>query len=94
MAVLDSTSSETAIVAAYLDNCGYYEDGSAAMARRLVTACEAMLMRGMREVDVGGTRMSFTTESLHTSIERAKTFASSRDATGARRVGFTSGRPL
>ena len=94
MAVVDSTSSEATIVAAYLDNCGYYEDGSAVMARRLVTTCEAMLSRGMREIDTGGTRMSFTTESLHASIERAKAFASSRDAVGARRVAFTRGRPL
>lgn len=94
MAVLDSTSSEAAIIAAYMDNCGYYEDSDAAMARRLVTACEAMLSRAIRVIDAGGQRMEFTTDSLHTSIERAKAFVAARDPASARRAVFTRGRPL
>lgn len=83
MATLDSSSTTAEISAAYLDNCGYYEDEDAAMARRFVTACEAMLSRGVTAIEQAGQRMQFSTGSLESALGRAKEFISgSSGATG------------
>lgn len=44
MATIDSNSTAAEIRAAYLDNCGYAEDGSVAKAKAFITACRALLL--------------------------------------------------
>jgi len=86
MATIDSTSTVAEITAAYLDNCGYYEDGSPTMAKVFVTACEAMLQRGIAQINDGEQLLRFSTESLEKAIERAKSFVN-RGADDERRMG-------
>ena len=75
MATITSVSTTAEITAAYLDNCGYEEDGSMAMAKAFVTACRAMLTRGIRVIDKGGERMEFATETLQSLITEAQRYA-------------------
>jgi len=54
MATLSSTSTLVEVQAAYDDNAGYAEDGSAAMARTFITACRILLRRVPKRASHGG----------------------------------------
>lgn len=90
MAVVDSTSTEAEIAAAYLDNCGYVEDDSLAMARRFVTACMAMKKRGLKRFQQGPTEMEFSMESLREDIREARQFITGKTAVGSGGAGYTA----
>ena len=47
------------ITAAYRDNMAYAEDGSVTKAKAFVTACTAMLSRGIRRIQHGGEDLEF-----------------------------------
>jgi hypothetical protein len=90
MATLDSTSTTAEITAAYLDNCGFREDDSAAMARAFITACTAMLARGIRSISHGfGERLDFSPEVLRALIQDAQQFIAN-DTANAGGVKFVS----
>lgn len=74
MATLDSSSTTAEIAAAYLDNAGYFEDASVTMAKAFVTACTAMLTRGITVLEHGGERMEFSPRDLRAMIDDAKAF--------------------
>ena len=88
MAVIDSTSTTAQIEAAYLDNAGYFEDADAAMARRFVTACEAMLRRGgLAGYGVGSQNSRFNPDNLEKSIARARKYVADQAAATAGGAG-------
>ena len=76
MASVTSATTEAEIIALYLDNCGYEEDGDAAMARRLVTAISAMRMRGMRRIETDGQIIELDPADLRDQMMTARRFAS------------------
>jgi hypothetical protein len=78
MAILDSTSTNAEVRAAYFDNCGYFEDSDTAMARRFVTACIAMQSRGITSIAHGDERIDLSPKDLRELQKRAEQFAASR----------------
>lgn len=94
MATIDSTSTTAQITAAYLDNCGYYEDASASKARAFITACTAMLARGMRAIDHGGERLEFSPADLRALITEARKYIaeSTGNAGGVKFASFENFR--
>ena len=79
MATISSASSQADIEAAYLDNCGYAEDGSTTMAKAFVTACRAMQIRGITGISTGANRMQFEPGALETQIAKAERYARAMD---------------
>jgi len=92
MATITSSSTTAQITAAFLDNCGWFEDDDADMARRFVTVCTAMLSRGITEIEFGGERTEYTPSVLRELAADAKLFISGKAtvATGGAGVKFTS----
>ncbi len=74
MATIDSSSTTAQITAAYLDNCGYAEDASVAMAKAFVTACVAMRVRGITKLDNAGELMEFSIGGLKELADEARRF--------------------
>lgn len=83
MATVTSASTTAQIAAAYLDNCGYVEDDDSAMAKRFVTACMAMLKRGVRTIEHAGERMEFSPPDLRELIKEANRFIGARAGVAA-----------
>jgi hypothetical protein len=74
MATLDSTSTDAEVLAAYMDNCGYREDDSSSMASAFITACTAMMARGVSRFQHGDEGMQFSLEDLRALMSDAKDF--------------------
>jgi hypothetical protein len=79
MATITSASSQADIEAAYLDNCGYAEDGSSTMAKAFITACRAMLIHGITGISTGANRMQFEPGALAQQIAEAKRYVQAAD---------------
>ncbi len=77
MATLDSSSTTAEIAAAYLDNAGYFEDGSVSKAKAFVTACTAMMTRGITVFEHGGERMEFSPRDLRALSAEAQKYVGS-----------------
>ena len=87
MATLDSTSTDAEITAAYMDNCGYREDDSATMAAAFVTACTAMMVRGISRFQHGEEGMHFSLEDLRALIKDAQAFVREKGGVSAGGAG-------
>ena len=87
MAVVDSTTTEAELKAAYLDNCSYEEDDSVPKARAMVTICMAMLARGIRRWKEGDQEQEFSPEILMRMKEAAARWANAHDTTPGNRQG-------
>ena len=74
MASLDSTSTDAEVTAAYMDNCGHREDDSATKAAAFVTACTAMMVRGISRFQHGEEAMHFSLEDLRALTKEAQAF--------------------
>ena len=81
MATITSSSTNTQISAAYLDNCGWYEDGNVTMAKAFITVCIAMLSRGIISVNSGDDSMTFSPRDLREMMNDARQFVSRNDTT-------------
>lgn len=89
MSSITSASSTAEITAAYLDNCGYLEDDSAAMAARFVTACTAMLARGItRSESPEGGHLEFDPVVLRQLAADARTFVGSKSTSRVTHSSF------
>jgi len=89
MATITSSSTTADIAAAYLDNCGYYEDSDADMARRFVTVLTAMLSRGMTAFQNGEQRMEFSPRDLREMIREARQFVAANSSPADGGAGVT-----
>ena len=78
MATIDSTSTDADITAAYMGNCGYREDDSATMAAAFVTACMAMMARGITRFQHGEEALHFSPEDLRELVKDAQSFIRSK----------------
>lgn len=92
MATITSSSSTAQISAAFLDNCGYREDGDADMARAFITVCMSMLNRGITEVESGSERTEYTPSILMDLSKEAQKYIAQNAtvAAGGAGVKFTS----
>lgn len=74
MSTINSTSTDADIRAAYLDNCTYSEDGSVDKAKAFVSACRAMIVRGITVIDQAGERLEMSPPALQREITEANRF--------------------
>lgn len=72
MSSLSSSSTLTAIVAAYIDNASYDEDGSTAKARTFITACRILLVRRAKRVVHAGEEVELDLGQIDTQLSAAK----------------------
>lgn len=95
---ISSASTTAQITAAYLDNCSYFEDESATKARAFVTACAAMLSRGMRVLQNGEERLELDPQTLRLLMQQAQEYAGRMGGVSTSdkraRSGFTRGVPI
>jgi len=68
------------IAAAYLDSCTYFEDSSVAKARAFVSACTAMLARGIRRIEYEGAMLELDPNTLRALANDAKAYAAQHAA--------------
>lgn len=77
MATLSSSSTIDEIVAAYMDNASYDEDGSVAKARTFITACRLLLVkRPQRYRGLDGTEIELDLELIERQLAEARTWLS------------------
>ncbi|MFQ5493775.1 MAG: hypothetical protein ACE5EX_00175 [Phycisphaerae bacterium] len=88
MATINSTSTTAQIRAAFLDNCGYFEDRSVAMASRFVSAVTAMLVRGISVVQDGEHRMEFSPRDLRELASSARRYVAAHAGVAAGGAGI------
>lgn len=93
MASISSTSTLDEIRAAYLDNVGYAEDGSATKCRAFITACRALLLRMPAEQGTRESHQKMNPELIQKEIAAAESWltATGNSLSGGSSGGATSG---
>jgi hypothetical protein len=87
MASLTSASTIAEIEAAYMDNAGYAEDRSPAMARAFVTACRFLLLKRPTEAGSGTDRLVLSPEQIAGQIKSAEEWLAVNDVSDTSQTG-------
>lgn len=84
MATLDSTSTDSQIVAAYMDNASYSEDASETKATGFVTACRLLLLRRPKRVNHGGEEIELDMSLIQSEMQTAQHWINNASASSTR----------
>ena len=89
MSTLSSSSTDAQVLASYDDSASYFEDGSVAKAKAMITAGTILLRRRAKRVSLGGEEIELDLEGIRQDVKSARKFVTSRTAAAAGGSGVT-----